>query len=380
MKALIIGCGMVGPAAALALRRTGVDPVILEKAAGPRESTGGILNFPPNGMAILDALSCGPRIRHNGYVKVRYADDKRGATDRPLYPFIAIRRNVAARVLREAATEAGIPVEFGKELTGIHLPAAGGVEARFHDGTTVTGDVLLGCDGVHSATRRLLLPNTPKPRYTKRTYVTSRLQTGVPSAGRDSRLTYRTAASSFISNVSATGNAFWTAILYHPTQFAVTQHGEPSPKYWSAILEAEFGDAPAEILRLIRQNPPASSHQVYELPPLSRWFSGSACLLGDAAHASTPYHAQGFALGLEDAVTLAACLKKHRGAGAAFMEYQSVRKARCDYVVRSARRAGWLRNPSTHTQKFIWKLFAQFYLPILDAEAARIAAHRVPVL
>jgi len=57
-------------------------------------------------------------------------------------------------------------VEFGKKLKDIETAADGGVVARFEDGTEASGDFLVGCDGIHSRTRRIVFPEAPEAAYT----------------------------------------------------------------------------------------------------------------------------------------------------------------------------------------------------------------------
>jgi salicylate hydroxylase len=80
---------------------------------------------------------------------------------------------------------------------------------------------------------------------------------------------------------------------------------------------------------------------LYDRPPLSRWGTGPITLLGDAAHPMLPFLAQGAAMAIEDAATLADCLAKSPDDPArALRHYEGLRQARTDRVQRAARRAG----------------------------------------
>src|SRR6185369_17830549 len=76
-----------------------------------------------------------------------------------------LRRSELYRVLQNLAVARGIPVVHGKRLVGA-AGTTGGVEVSFADGSRAEGDVLVGADGIHSATRRLIDPRAPAPRYT----------------------------------------------------------------------------------------------------------------------------------------------------------------------------------------------------------------------
>jgi 2-polyprenyl-6-methoxyphenol hydroxylase-like FAD-dependent oxidoreductase len=82
----------------------------------------------------------------------------------PGRPNLAMRRADLKRVLLDRATATGIQVEYGKRLVAAEQ-APGGVTARFADGSSVTGDVLIGADGIRSTVRTLIDPNAPQPRY-----------------------------------------------------------------------------------------------------------------------------------------------------------------------------------------------------------------------
>jgi 2-polyprenyl-6-methoxyphenol hydroxylase-like FAD-dependent oxidoreductase len=82
---------------------------------------------------------------------------------------------------------------------------------------------------------------------------------------------------------------------------------------------------------------------LYRLGPLPRWSQGAIALLGDAAHPVMPFLAQGAALAIEDAVTLAASLAAEpHDTTAAFLRYETVRQPRAARVQRQSRRFGWL--------------------------------------
>lgn len=75
-----------------------------------------------------------------------------------------IKRATLYRVLHAEAARRGIPIEHGKRLTGAET-TNGRVTATFDDGTQAQGDLLVGADGIHSATRAIIDPNAPKPTY-----------------------------------------------------------------------------------------------------------------------------------------------------------------------------------------------------------------------
>jgi len=71
------------------------------------------------------------------------------------------RTTIYLNILSEEAVRQGINVEWGKKLESIEVTNQHGVVATFQDGTTASGDLLIGCDGVHSRTRRIIDPAPP---------------------------------------------------------------------------------------------------------------------------------------------------------------------------------------------------------------------------
>ncbi|MGZ8401181.1 MAG: FAD-dependent monooxygenase, partial [Methyloceanibacter sp.] len=85
------------------------------------------------------------------------------------------------------------------------------------------------------------------------------------------------------------------------------------------------------------------SWSLYRLPPLGTWNAGRIALLGDAAHPVLPFLAQGAALAIEDAITLARCIETYPGdPSAAFLRYEALRRPRVARVQRLSRRFGWI--------------------------------------
>ena len=78
---------------------------------------------------------------------------------------VLVKRGTLQRALREAAEARGIIVRDGARLTGLEQDASG-VSARFDDGSSARGDLLIGCDGLHSRTRHLIDAGAPSPHYT----------------------------------------------------------------------------------------------------------------------------------------------------------------------------------------------------------------------
>ena len=176
-RAIVIGCGIAGPVVALALPRAGFAAEIHEARAEPGDDEGVFLNVVANGMQVLRAIGIHDRIAAASF---RFAGiafhDERGQAESETIDYgdqerdygaagIVIKRGRLQSGLRQAAAEAGVSIAFGRRLVAI-ADEPGRVVARFADGSLSQGDILVGCDGINSATRRLVFPDAPRPVFT----------------------------------------------------------------------------------------------------------------------------------------------------------------------------------------------------------------------
>lgn len=351
-EVIVIGCGIAGPAVALFLRRAGFSPRIYEAAPAPRDEEGAFFNLAPNGMHVLRALGAEPDVRRMGHRTLGLAFHNEagkeiarldGRRDEELFgaPSVLIPRGAVGRILRERAEREGIPVAFGKRLARIEeIPS--GVRALFEDGTEATADLAIGCDGVHSRTRRFLFPDAPTPRFT------GLLDTGGTSrrilANEDQVMRFVFGRRAFFGYFAAPDGTFWFSNVPWPRE-----GDAPDPIAFEAwrdrLLELHRDDPPvvSEILR--EANAPLGRWKLYEMPMLPSWHRGRIVLLGDAAHAAPPHAGQGASLALEDALALARCLRDATAPQAAFVAFEALRRRRVARVLAQARHNGSPKAP-----------------------------------
>jgi len=175
MKALIIGGGVAGPVTAMALQRAGIEAVVYEAHVPTGREAGAYLTVATNGLDALRAIGADGPVLAAGFPTP--TNLLLSATGRRLGAVSnggalpdgtvshTIRRARLYQALHDEAAARGIRVEHGRRLVGAEPAPAGGVAASFADGTRATGDLLVGADGVHSVTRRLLDPAAPAGRY-----------------------------------------------------------------------------------------------------------------------------------------------------------------------------------------------------------------------
>ena len=358
LRALIVGGGIGGLAAAVALRRVGISATVFEKAPQIAEVGAGLSLWSNAVLALrrlgleARAIAAGSPIerarsflasgRPNGTFDLAGLAEKAGAVS------LCIHRAELQRILLGAAA-AGDPdaVRTGRDCVGFAADPDG-ITARFADGSTEYGDVLIGADGIHSVVRRQLF-GAQQPRaagyFAWRGIATGDVASLLPAAEAIVVLGRGSQAGFFHCGEGAvywflTGNprsaprpraqANRAAALAAIAAWRVPVHG---------FIEATEEDA---ILR----------NDVIDRPPQREWGIGRATLLGDAIHATTPNLGQGACQALEDAVVLADALRQGASPEAGLRDYEARRRNRTRFVIEQSWRLG--RMAQTASPIAIW--------------------------
>src|ERR1043165_6970131 len=168
-KALIVGGGIAGAVTAMAVQRAGMTPVLHEAYATGADDIGAFLTIMRNGMNALEAVGAHQPVVDAGFpaTNVEYLDGS--GTRIHLNPMRSgartLKRSALYRVLHDELARRGIALHHGKRLRSASF-VDGQVRAEFDDGTHADGDLLIGADGIHSATRSIIDPAAPAPRFT----------------------------------------------------------------------------------------------------------------------------------------------------------------------------------------------------------------------
>jgi 2-polyprenyl-6-methoxyphenol hydroxylase-like FAD-dependent oxidoreductase len=329
VKALIVGSGVGGLTAAVALRRVGIEVELFERAPEPAQIlVGGGLHIWPNGMRALQHVGLAEQVQSVGETIARLdwhspqygllASADLAATARKVgAPSVGIRRADLLAVLLDAV---GDSIRFGAELVGFEQNEAH-VTIRLLDGSTATGDLLIAADGLQSMVRRRLAGETElRAPGVLVCQATVDGEASTP-AGVFTEVWGPTLR---FGCYPVRDGLFWFAFLRSAEEGAVTAMG-PRP-----VLLDRTGSWTAPAREAVAATPAGSIGwgEVVARDPLERWTDGRVALLGDAAHAMTPFTGQGACQAIEDAVVLAHCLRSKAAVPVALRCYEARRQPR----------------------------------------------------
>lgn len=340
----IVGGGIGGLAAALALVRRGIDVEVYEQAPEPRELGAGV-QISANGTRILYALGlkealenvqvlpAGKAIRlWNTGQSWKLFDLGMESVERYGFPYLTLHRGdlhgVIARALERAKPGA---IHLDRRCVSLSQ-SPDHVELRFADGASVTTKLVVGADGVHSMVRANLF-GAVKPQFCGIT-----AWRGVVPMERVPPSISRTIATNWIGPGSH--------VVHYPLRagtllnfVGVTERADWTVEGWNlrgTTAEAldDFPGWHADVHALIRNIDVPYKWALALRPTMDAWSNGRCTLLGDACHPMVPFLAQGAVMALEDACVLARCLEKYpTDHETAFARYEAARRERANKVV-----------------------------------------------
>lgn len=316
----IIGAGIGGMTAAIALARAGVEVALYEQAGG-LGWVGQAINLAPNAVRVLDVLGLGEAIRRQAWQpSTRLSrDGLTGAVTSRVEMAEAARLRYGAPMLTVHRAElidalsAALPrgcLHVGHRLAGF-TDSGTDVRLEFENVTGVTCDALIGADGIHSRVRQTLF-GVDVPTYTgmiawRAVVPADSVEATHPEIDLKPFTKWwgPTPDVQLVNFLIGGGRdlfVFATLPAPEPDRESWSQTGDPD------VLRSGLAQFHAEARALLEPVREAYRTALYDRAPLAAWARGRVCLLGDACHAMTPFMAQGAAMGIEDAVALARCI------------------------------------------------------------------------
>jgi 2-polyprenyl-6-methoxyphenol hydroxylase-like FAD-dependent oxidoreductase len=370
-KALIIGGGIAGPVTAMALQRAGIEPVVYEaygKDAGL--DAGAFLTVAVNGLDALRTLDAHEPVLDAGFPTSSiefFSGTGKRLGEVPIGGKLpdgtvthTIKRADLYRALRDEATSRGVPIEHSRRLVDAKTTPEGGVVARFEDGSEAAGDLLVGADGIHSRTRRIIDPAAPEPRYAGLGNIGGFSRNVSVDTGPGIYVMVWGKRAFFGYTVSPSGEVWWFA---NPPSARELTRAElaATTEHWKLRLIDLFADDATPAAEIIRAaTGELSGSNQYDMPWVPTWTRGPVVIVGDAAHATSPASGQGASMAIEDAVVLARCLRDMPDIQQAFAAYEQLRRERVERVV-----AAGVRSSSGKAAGPIARVLRDLMLPVI---------------
>jgi salicylate hydroxylase len=346
-KIVIVGGGIGGLTAALALLKQGFDVEVYEQSSELREVGAGV-QMGPNGTRVLHALGLEEPLKRFQFAPasrdIRLWDTGETwtwfalgakAVERHGTPHLMLHRRDLHDVLADAVRhEKADAIHLGKRCAAVSQSTAE-VQVRFADGETVAAAIVIGADGIHSQVRAGLF--------------------GRDAAEFTGCIAWRGLVpfERLPPSVSRTSGTNWLGphahVLHYPVRrgellnfVGMVERDDWQVESWTVAgttteVANDFRGWHDDVQAIIENLDVPYKWGLFVRPPMPRWSGGRVTLLGDACHPTLPFLGQGAVMAIEDGYVLAACLRKYAGDHAtAFARYEEARQERTAAVVRKA--------------------------------------------
>ncbi len=335
-KITIVGAGIGGLTAAIALKQKGFEVELFEHTPEFKNAGSGI-NLASNAMQVYQKLglhdailsrahhtrSMNLRSKNMDYlaqVNLEKLETEFGVKG------VAIHRATLHQILLDHLEDT--PIHLNKKLKCLQQSDSG-VRLEFADGSIHNAGTVIGADGIHSAVRKSVLGDSPL---------------------RDARqLCWRGISTAPIDKYDGELNEIWG----QGNRFGFVRIARDKI-YWYALVNKSryadpkinltqvFADYHPTVLALLKDTPQEHiiCSEIWDLKPIKKWHKQHVCLLGDAAHATTPNMGQGACQAIESALALSICLQEENNTELAFGRYEKMRMEKAHHVVHSSWRVG----------------------------------------
>lgn len=344
MKAVIVGAGIGGLAAGLALVRAGWEVELLEQAPVIAEVGAG-LQISPNGvralqsLGVMDALA--PSVFEPETISMAMGRSGRKIFSLPMKsyaqarwgaPFLQVHRADLQDALKtRLAAQANATIRTNAKATG-YVRERGGASVYLERGARVFGNLVVGADGLHSVIRAQLA-GADRARFTGN--VAWRCTVPAEALGADapppSGCIWAGAGKHAVTTRIRGGDMVNFVGIVEQTDW---QEESWSTTGTTAQALADFDGWVPQVTSVIEAAPTLNRWALFDRPALATWSDGPVTLLGDAAHPMLPSMAQGAVQALEDAVVLGGCLQAEADKLAALQRYFDLRIGRVTRVQR----------------------------------------------
>lgn len=336
LNTLVLGGGIGGLTASICLARLGATVTLVEQASELREVGAG-LQISPNGFCVLDALGLGDAIRaiaiqaeavqlidYSGkdIVKLPLARQGQGA-------YHLVHRADLLNVLYHAAVSEGVEIRLGCPVVEVQS----GPEPKLltQSGESLLASLMVAADGLHSVARPVLNPETDS-------FFTGQVawRAIVPEEQASPEVRVFMGPRRHIVTYPIRGGRFRNLV-------AVQERAAWAKESWSQLddpmnVRQVFSDFAPEVIGLLSRVTDVHLWGLFRHPVAEHWYKDGIALLGDAAHPTLPFLAQGANMAMEDAWVLARELNAASDLSSGLKAYQNARKSRVERIVDAAGR------------------------------------------
>ena len=344
-KVLIVGAGIAGCSTAITLAELGLSVTLIEKQDQWRFQSSGIFVY-SNVLRALQQVGVLPQILEAGFAlpdgKNIYLDHSGALITNVFYPSVSpgippilgIKRSEIHRILAGKLATLGVNIKLATTVTRLNsFDPSAPANVVFNDGNEETFDLIIAADGIRSQIRQLIFPEI-SPRNTH--FGVWRSVHARPAHLRDKYMQMGIGKRLGIMPISD------DKLYIFGT---VPEPGNPwfDPQDWPRIMREKFAEfqGPARtFLNEVSEHSEVLYTVVEEVAADLPWHKGRVLLLGDAAHASTPFMGQGGAMAIEDAVVLKTLLQRHQFQTSVLEAFGTARYPVCRFVQDASRKVG----------------------------------------
>lgn len=336
MKGIIVGGGIGGLTTAIALHQQNISVRVYEAVAEIKNVGAGIL-LGVNAMQVLQRLGLADKIQAAGNVlsagfitdetlrpiqglPLKLAEEKYGIASTAIHRYF-LQKNLYQALPKQT-------VQLGKRCKKI-IQDANKVTVYFEDGTKDIADFVIGADGIHSAVRKNIFPNR-KIRYSGQTCWRGVTNYTLPKP-YNKQITEAWGKGKRLAAIGLTDSlTYWFALE------KTARDGKDNKETLLNDVIHTFSPFSSLLLEVVKSTPADKilRNDILDLAPSKNWCQGRICLIGDAAHATTPNLGQGGAQAIEDGLAIALCLAKQpTNITQAFQTFVNLRQAKANMIV-----------------------------------------------
>lgn len=339
-KIHVLGAGIGGLTVAIALAHRGARVTVFEQADEIKEVGAGI-QVSPNGFAVLRALGLDAALKQVSRRgrRVDLMDFRRGGpvfsldldVNGEAFPYYFIHRADLIGLLEQSAREAGVKIRLGQKVFSVDVSAKK-PQMTLESGEVVSSDILVGADGLHSKVREAI-NGAALPRFTGQVAWRSIVPTPSGYQGETTVKVYMGAGRHLVCYPLRDGSITNIVAVQERELWAEEGWNHPDDP---ENLRAAFSGFRPEVQDLLGRVTETNLWGLFRHPVAAKWHENNVAILGDAAHPTLPFLAQGAVMALEDAWVLTQALCAAETPHEAFRLYQNARFQRVSRIVEAA--------------------------------------------